>query len=275
VLNGSINSNGAAGFAVFQISTDPNLITGTSASFPVAAINTPQSFSTILTLTPNTTYYYRMAFCVGTCFLPQAGNVVSFTALSFVLATLPATSVTSLGATLNGSINPNGTPGCSGFEIGTTANLNNPGNAAPSGSVSATFTAQNVSYVFRPFPTGLSSTTYYYRVVFVPNCQGAQGSGFPAGNVVSVTIPPVISGLSVSVTSSSATITFTTAVPASSQIVYGTNGLYNNSDAAIGPTTTHVHTLTNLTSGTTYSYYISLFFNGTLVNSSGEIFITR
>jgi hypothetical protein len=277
VLNGSINSNGTAGFAVFQIGTDPNSITGTSAGFVVAGTSTTQNFSATLTLNPNTTYYYRMVFCITDCNFPtQIGNVQSFTTLSFILTTLPATSVTSLGAQLNGSINPNGTPGCGGFEIGTTPNLNNPSNAASvNPPVSATFVAQQFSFAFSPFPTGLSSTTYYYRIVFFPNCLGGPGSALPTGSVVSVTIPPVISNLSVSTTTSSATITFTTTVPATSDIFYGTNGLFNNSDAASPVQTTHVHTLMNLASGTTYNFYISLYFNGMLVNSSPQTFTTQ
>jgi hypothetical protein len=49
--------------------------------------------------------------------------------------------------------------------------------------------------------------------------------------------------------------------------LYGTNGLFNNSDAASPVQTTHVHTLTNLASGTAYSFYVSVYF-GQLVNSS-------
>ena len=83
VLNGNINSNGTAGCAVFQIGTDPNGINGTSASFAVAASNTTQTFSTTLTLSSNTTYYYQMAFLSGpSCNgVPQRGNTVSFQTL--------------------------------------------------------------------------------------------------------------------------------------------------------------------------------------------------
>jgi hypothetical protein len=108
--------------------------------------------------------------------------------------------------------------------------------------------------------------------VFLPNCTGPS---LQTGNFVSVTIPPIISNVNVSTTSTTATITFTTSLPVSSQIDYGTNGLFNNSDAASQYQTSHTHVLMNLTSATIYNFYISVDTGQQLVNASPQTFTTQ
>ena len=175
VLNGSVNPNGTAGCAGFEYGTDPNLTNAFGAgSFTVAANSTAQSFSTTVTLSPNTTYYYAMLFSPG-CSGLQAGNIVSFKTLSFVVTTLAATSITSTSAVLNGNVNPNGTAGCAGFEYGTDPNLTNAFGAG-SFTVAANSTAQSFSTTVTLSP----NTTYYYAMLFSPGCSGLQ-----AGNIVS------------------------------------------------------------------------------------------
>src|SRR5207245_9121470 len=82
MLNSSVNPNGTAGCAGFEYGTDPNLTNAFGAgSFTVAANSTAQSFSTIVMLSPNTTYYYAMLFSPG-CSGLQAGTMICFTLFS-------------------------------------------------------------------------------------------------------------------------------------------------------------------------------------------------
>ncbi len=66
-----------------------------------------------------------------------------------------------------------------------------------------------------------------------------------------------ISALAASPTTTTATITWTTAVPATSQIAYGTTSSYGSSSALNSKlVTAHSTTLTSLTAGTTYHYRV-------------------
>src|SRR5207245_11525119 len=124
---------------------------------------------------PNTTYYYAMLFSPSpSCIGLQVANIVSLKTLPFVVTTLAATSITSTSAVLNGSVNPNGTAGCAGFEYGTDPNLTNAFGAG-SFTVAANSTAQSFSTI-----TLLSiNTNYYYTLLFSAFC-----SCLPGHNVI-------------------------------------------------------------------------------------------
>jgi YVTN family beta-propeller protein len=104
--------------------------------------------------------------------------------------------------------------------------------------------------------TGLTpGTTYNYDVVST-NSAGTT-SGLSTNYTFSTILPPpVISGVSVSnVTTTSATVTWTTDQASSSQVNYGTTNTYGSSSPLSSSLVqSHTVTLTGLTSGTTYSY---------------------
>ena len=77
-------------------------------------------------------------------------------------------------------------------------------------------------------------------------------------------------------TTTTATITWTTAVPANSQITYGTTTSYGSSSALNSSlVTTHSVTLTSLTAGTTYHYRVlSADSTGVLVTGLDNVFTT-
>jgi hypothetical protein len=85
-----------------------------------------------------------------------------------------------------------------------------------------------------------------------------------------------ISGVTATTTSTSATITWTTAVPASSQIAYGTTTSYGGSSAlSSNMVTTHSAALTSLTAGTTYHYRVlSADSTGVMVTGLDNVFTT-
>ena len=85
-----------------------------------------------------------------------------------------------------------------------------------------------------------------------------------------------ISAVTATKTTTTATITWTTAVPANSQIKYGTTTSYGSSSALnLNLVTTHSATLTSLTAGTTYHYRVlSADSTGVLVTGLDNVFTT-
>jgi hypothetical protein len=85
-----------------------------------------------------------------------------------------------------------------------------------------------------------------------------------------------ISAVTATPTTTTATITWTTAVPANSQITYGTTASYGSSSALNSNlVTTHSVALTSLTAGTTYHYRVlSVDSTGVLVTGLDNVFPT-
>ena len=85
-----------------------------------------------------------------------------------------------------------------------------------------------------------------------------------------------ISGVTATKTTTSATITWTTAVPANSQITYGTTTSYGSSSALNSSlVTAHSTALTSLIAGTTYHYRVlSADSTGVLVTGLDNVFTT-
>ena len=111
-----------------------------------------------------------------------------------------------------------------------------------------------------------SNTTYAYTVTAFD----AAGNVSPASNSVTVTTPatttpPVISDVSVSPTQTTATVSWTTDTPSSSQVAYGTTTAYG-STTPLDPTlvTAHSQTISGLTPG--QMYHLSV----TSTNGSGD-----
>jgi hypothetical protein len=78
-----------------------------------------------------------------------------------------ATSITSDSALLNGTVNPNGSPGYVYFYYGTSSTTLN--SSCFAGSVQATYTTQSFTC-----PVGglLPNTTYYFQIVFYDTNNG-------------------------------------------------------------------------------------------------------
>jgi hypothetical protein len=156
-LNGTVNPNGAATTYNFEISTSPSLAGATVSTTESAGSGTaPVAVSANFTgMTPGTTYYFELVASDG------SGGILSFVATGGLVITLPATAVTGTTATLNGTVNPNGTSTTYDFEISTSPSLatftpsttGNAGNGTVPVAVSANF-------------TGLTpGTTYYFELV--------------------------------------------------------------------------------------------------------------
>jgi lysophospholipase L1-like esterase len=166
VLNGDVNPKGLATNAWFEWGTDPTLDIRTITSIQDVGAG-PASVSiqtTSLTVTPGTTYYFRIAAqnTAGT----SRGTIENFKASQIPSATTNgATSVTSNSATVNGDVNPAGLQTIYWFVWGTDPSLTLPSSTHETpvqGMAAGTFTAQPVS---APLSGLGAETTYYFRTV--------------------------------------------------------------------------------------------------------------
>ncbi len=199
-LNGTVNPNGlAVTDAHFEYGTDSNLATfSTTGVQTLAAGFTAQAITASLSgLAPGTTYYFRVVATnsAGT----SKGLILSFTTVAPppTVVTAAATSVTTSGATSNGTVNPNGLATDAYFEYGTdptlATNSTTSTQAMGSGGSAAPITAS---------VTGLTpGTTYYFRVV------ATNAGGTSKGTILSFSTPlspTVTTNIPTSITTTSA-----------------------------------------------------------------------
>jgi phosphodiesterase/alkaline phosphatase D-like protein len=180
-LNATVNPNGLATTAYFEWGTSSTLTTSTStASQTIGSGTTSSSVTQSLTgLTPSTAYYYRVLGqnSAGT----QRGSIVSLTtsasASAPTVTTSVASSISSTSATLNGTVNPNGSSTTVFFEWGTSSTL-----ATSSTTSSQSIGSGTSSVSVTVNLTALSaSTTYYHRIV------GQNSAGTSRGSIVGFT----------------------------------------------------------------------------------------
>ena len=162
-LNGTINANSESTTVTFEygstiiygtsVTADQSLVTGSSSTSVSKAITG---------LSPNTTYHYRV-IGVSTGGTTNGDDLTFATsAIAPTATTGAASSVTSTGATLNGTINANNGSTVVTFEYGLTTGYGTTVTASQSPVAGSSLTA--VSYAI----TGLTpGTTYHYRVIGV------------------------------------------------------------------------------------------------------------
>lgn len=178
-----------------------------SGGAALGAGTSAQALSQSITgLSPGTTYYYcaLSSNSVGATY----GAVVSFTTpMAPGAATSPATSITGIGATLQGTVNPNRASTTGWFRYATV----NPGTCddsfgarAPDAGSERTFGAgAGISYHTQSISGLTPGTTYYYCAI----ASNAEGTSF--GEVLSFTtlLPPAVATSAATLlTASSATL---------------------------------------------------------------------
>ena len=199
-------------------------------------------------LTPGTTYYFSVISTNSSSVTATSANS-SFTtsgiapAPSPVISGVTVTAITTTSATINWSTDQGSSTQVS---YGTTT-----GYGLLSGLNNALVTTHSVTL------TGLVAGTTYNFAPLSTNTTG--GSAAVANHTFATTGvagPPVISVVGASgVNSTSATITWTTDQPASTQVSYGTTLAYGlQSTLVVTPLTSHSVTLIGLTPGTLYNY---------------------
>jgi hypothetical protein len=160
-LNGQVNPNGSSTTYHFDWGQTTSYTSGpTSTSSPLTGSTSQPATATISGLSPNTTYHFRVVASSsgGT----TNGSDQSFTTTGPPTATTGAASgVTTSGATLNGTYNPDGHATTYHFIWGTTTSYT--GTPTPESSPAVGGTSnQSASAAI----TGLQpSTTYHYKVV--------------------------------------------------------------------------------------------------------------
>jgi photosystem II stability/assembly factor-like uncharacterized protein len=189
VINGSVNPKGDHGYVGFAWGTDPAM-GNYSISCPYNSItycptvnpnSLPQAYSAVLTgLASNTTYYYRVVFLNSDTNTYQYSTVASLKTLAPTIVTLPATSVTSAGAALSGTVNPQGANGTAGMIWGTDPTMTSYNVACISNSFGYCPVVNPVGGV-QPFSftlNGLNTQThYYFQMVFYDSDNGSYAYG--------------------------------------------------------------------------------------------------
>jgi phosphodiesterase/alkaline phosphatase D-like protein len=280
-LNGSVNPEGADTSVVFVYGTDSTLTSGTTTTTAqdagsgssAAAVNV-----NLTNLTPGTTYYDRViaTSTAGT----TDGTILSFNTLQLPPAatTQAATDVTTTSATLNGSVNPQGSATTVSFVFGTDSTLT-------SGTMTTTSAAVGSGTSAVPATGALSGlnpgTTYYYEVV------ATSTAGTSAGAILSFTTATPAATVPTATTQPATAITGTTATlngsvnpdgsPTTVTFVFGTSstlasGTTTTTTSAIGSGTSAAPvtgSVSGLTPGTTYYYEVLA--TNTVGTSAGAI----
>ncbi len=255
---GNVTDGGCATITARGIcySTSPApVITGPKTTEP----GTTGAFTSALTgLTPATTYYYR-AYATSSV-ATTYGSEFTFTTLTAAptVITNAATAITSISATLNGSVNANNSSTAVTFEYGTTIAYGTVVTATPSPVTGATSTA--VTYLLSGL---LPNTTYYFRAVGVNIAGTTNGNGLTF--TTAAVLPTVVTNAATLVTSATATLNGTVNANNASTAVtfeYGTTIAYGTVVTATpspvtGTTNTAVlYALSGLQPNTTYHYRV-------------------
>jgi hypothetical protein len=233
-LNGTVNPEGASGYAYFQFCIDSALTTcGTTSNSSLTANTTAQAVSISTTTAPNsityngstlrwyalpsgTTFYYRTAFHNQNNIETNYGPVQQFATAAVPITSDATTGITSYSATLNGTVNPEGAPGYAYFQFCIDSGLTTCGQTT-STSLTANTTAQAVSISTTTAPNSItyngstlrwyalpSGTTFYYQTVF-HNSNNAETKYGPVQQFTT-SATPVTTGTATGITSYSATL---------------------------------------------------------------------
>jgi pimeloyl-ACP methyl ester carboxylesterase len=270
LVRGSINPNGSSTSAYFEYGLTASYgSTTASGNFGTTA----QTIGyTISGLSPNTTYHYRIVASNGTG--TSRGGDMTFTTSGQsppTVQTLAASSITTTGAQLNGSINPNGSSTTAYFEYGTTTSY---GSTSASGNFGTT--VQNIGFSV----TGLSPTTTYHFRIVASNSGGTSRGSDMTFTTSTQPASAVQTLAATSVTNTSARVNGFIDPKGSSTTAYfeyGTTAAYGSTTISgnFGTTAQNIGTtISGLTPGTTYHYRIVASNSGGTSRGSDMTFTT-
>ncbi len=271
-VTGTVNPNGTATTWYFEYGKSTSYgsqSTHTSAGAGTADV--PVS-ATLAALTPNTTYHYRLV-ATSTAGTSRGTDGIFTTSSAVEAVTSPATNVTLVSATLNGSVNPFGRATTWYFEYGTSTSYGTKTalQSAGSGTTASTVSA-NV--------TGLKAgKIYHYRIVAMNTAGTANGSDI---TFLTAAAPTAVTASAASVGATSATVTGSVnpnGVATSWFFEYGTTTAYglttSSKNAGSGTSSVSVSTsLSNLTAGTTYHYRLVAKSNAGTTHGADQSFAT-
>ncbi len=181
-LNGTVNANNFSTTVTFQYGlTTAYGTTVTATQSPVTGSSNTVVSKGISGLTPNTTYHFRVVGvnAGGTVY---AGDLTfTTTAAAPTVTTKPATGVTATGATLNGTVNPNGLSTTYYFQWGLTTAYGNSTSSQSAGSGTSNVVVSTPLIGLTP------NATYHYRIVATNNL----GTTYGADITFNATINPL------------------------------------------------------------------------------------
>ena len=182
-LNGSVNPNGAATTYHFDYGTSASYGSSTSATNTGSGSSAVAVGATLTGLTPGTTYHYRLVATnsAGT----SHGGDVTFTTLasqpavsSPAVTTGGASQVTSTGALLSGTLDPNGFSTTYHFDFGSTQSYGSSTTTVDAGA------GTNPVSVTAPVTCPKPGTLYHFRLVATNNGGTAYG-----GDITFMSLP--------------------------------------------------------------------------------------
>lgn len=251
-VTGTVNPNGTATTWYFEYGKTTSYGSQTTHTSAGSGTTDVAASATLASLTPNTTYHYRLD-ATSTAGTSHGTDGVFTTSSAVEAVTSPATNVTLVSATLNGSVNPFGHATTWYFEYGTSTSYGTktPLQSAGSGTTTTAVSA-NV--------TGLKpGKTYHYRLVAMNTAGTANGSDI---TFLTAAAPTAVTAAASLVGATSATLNGSVnpnGVATSWFFEYGTTTAYGSTTASksAGSGTSSVAVtapLSNLAAGTTYHY---------------------
>jgi hypothetical protein len=251
-LNSTVNPNGLSTTIQFEY--------GLTASYGSTTTSgnigtTSGSYATAITgLSPNTLYHFRIVATSS----GGTGNGADLTFTTSASANPPtattqaATLVTSSGATLNSTVNPNGLSTTIQFEYGLTASY---GSTTTSGNIGTT------SGSYATAITGLSpNTLYHFRIVATSSGGTGNGADLTFTTSASANPPTATTQAATLVTSSGATLNSTVnpnGLSTTIQFEYGLTASYGSTTTSgnIGTTSgSYATAITGLSPNTLYHF---------------------
>lgn len=211
VFAGTVNPNGGQTSYWYEYGTSQSLGSFASPQLIGSGVGNFSAPGTLVGLTPNTTYYYRLTAenqygkVFGSTMTFKTATVVSTAtppppppfALPSV-STRDASAITHNSATLNATLNPNGVRSLYWFEYGKTLGLGTISTASPTDAMRANLTVSTNLFALEP------NTMYYYRL----NAQNVNGTVIGNISVFTTqptTLPPPPAGQAPSATTLAAT----------------------------------------------------------------------
>jgi hypothetical protein len=274
VLNGTVNPNGFATGSYFEYGTTTAYGSKTATNNAGAGSSGVTVNAGLSGLSAGTAFHYRVVAV-------NAGGSVSGADQGFTTGvpapsatTLAASAVTTSGAGLNGTVNPNGFATSSYFEYGTTT-------AYGSKSATNNVGAGSSGVAVNAGLSGLSAgTSYHYRVVAVN--AGGSVSGADQGFTTGVPAPGATTLAASGVTTSGAVLNGTVnpnGFATGSYFEYGTTTAYGSktatNSAGAGSSGVAVNAgLSGLGAGTSYHFRVVALNAGGSVNGADQGFTT-
>ncbi len=309
-INGTVNANNASTTATFEyglttsygtsVNATPNTVTGYSA--------TSVTYS-LIGLTPNTTYHFRVKGVNGTG--TSNGLDLTFTTSSIAptVVTNAASAITTTTATLNGSVNANNSGNATvTFEWGLTTAYGNvatatpspvTGNSATSVSAGITGLTTNTTYHFRVKAVNSTGTSYGSDMSFLSGCpvpaaagtitgpaavcQGATGVNFSVPAIANATTYnwtlPTGATITAGSGTNSITVSFSTSAVSGNVTVAGANACASGTSSSKAltvnplpvPTITGLASVCASTTGNSYSTEAGMTAYSWTVSAGGTI----